>query len=112
MTKKLTLRRLQTESIKRMPEIMAKSSVPSTEYDMYYSLALAGEVGEFCNLLKKVKRGSRKLNKCMKKEMRHELADIQIYLVELAEILGVDLEAATIEKFNLVSKKYGCKILL
>ena len=70
--------------------------------------ALAGEVGELCNLLKKLSRG----DKIKKKDMAHEIADIHTYLSLLADKLDIDPEAAIIEKFNIVSKRWGSKYRL
>jgi NTP pyrophosphatase (non-canonical NTP hydrolase) len=39
-------------------------------------------------------------------EVRHELADVLIYLVRIADKLDVDLVAAASEKIELNSKKY------
>ena len=38
--------------------------------------------------------------------VKHELSDILYYLVRLADVLGVDLEAAFWEKLQLNEKKY------
>lgn len=55
----------------------------------HHALSLAGEVGEFCNLLKKVERGD-----CTFEEARAELAeegiDVFIYLANIFALLGVD----------------------
>jgi len=67
--------------------------------------ALAGEVGELCNYLKKLSRG----DKIPKKKMAHEIADILTYLSLLSDQLDIDMEAALIEKFNIVSKRWGSK---
>lgn len=112
MSKNLTLSRIQKKSTERYPEIMNKSDVPANQLDMYNAMALAGEVGEFCNLLKKIKRGSRKLDDKTRKEIAHELADAQLYLVACASSLDIELADAVVEKFNLVSKKYSCEIML
>ena len=109
---KLTIEKLQEVSTKRNPEVMENCIVPKEHWDLFFSNALAGEVGEFCNLIKKVKRGSRKLDAKTRKEIRHELADCQTYLVQCAESLGINLADATVEKFNLVSKKWRSKIVL
>lgn len=64
------------------------------EYDL---LALAGEVGEACNDLKKHLRGDFGVE-----ELRHRLAselpDILIYLVMAAAIMDIDLESAYFAK--------------
>jgi NTP pyrophosphatase (non-canonical NTP hydrolase) len=70
--------------------------------------ALTGEVGETANLLKKLRRG----DSVSMRDVADELADVQIYLDLLAAHLGVDLEHATISKFNEVSRKKGATTFL
>lgn len=76
-----------------------------------WAVALAGEVGELLNMLKKVRRGDYSISE-KETEIAHEFADIQIYLAKLASECWVDLAAATVEKFNLVSDKKGCDVKL
>ncbi|MFQ5883854.1 MAG: MazG nucleotide pyrophosphohydrolase domain-containing protein [Thermoplasmata archaeon] len=54
----------------------------------YWCLALAGEVGELCNLVKKETRDQVSLED----QIFEELADILIYLCMMANSVGVDLE--------------------
>lgn len=70
--------------------------------------ALAGEVGEMCNYLKKMSRG----DKIEKKVLAHEIADIMSYLSLLSDKLDIDMEEAIIEKFNIVSKRWKSKYRL
>lgn len=80
-------------------------------------LELAGEIGEACNWLKKYIRnreglvGGITLEEA-KGEIKKELADIQICLNLCAMSLDIDLEEATIEKFNETSKKYNIPVLI
>lgn len=83
-----------------------------------WAVALAGEVGEACNALKKLRRvedgiaqvsdEGRLLDSRAKAiaVIAEELADTMLYLDLVAQRLGIDLEAATIAKFNSVSAKY------
>jgi NTP pyrophosphatase (non-canonical NTP hydrolase) len=60
---------------------------------MHHSLALAGEVGEFCNIVKKIDRGSLNLGDAIvRKDLAFELADVYIYTLNLAGLMGIDLE--------------------
>ena len=70
--------------------------------------ALAGETGELCNFLKKMRRGE----KIDKKDLAHELADIITYADLLAATLDIDLGEAVKEKFNIVSKRWNSKYTL
>jgi len=56
------------------------------------TVALAGEVGEFANLTKKLVRGDLELE-AARPDLGAELADVFIYIVKLAEQLELDLEA-------------------
>ena len=59
----------------------------------YLALCLAGEVGEFANLVKKGIRGTHSLNDDeFHRAMAFELTDVFIYLMNLAAVLDVDLE--------------------
>ena len=73
--------------------------------------ALTGEVGELANLIKKVRRGDLTHAEAYQ-NMRDELGDIQTYLDLLAYQLQINLGDATAEKFNKVSRRVGCKVLL
>lgn len=73
-----------------------------------WGCALAGEVGEACNLIKKLHRGDH----VDRGAIAHELADVAIYLDILAGRLGIDLGAAVVEKFNIVSERVGSRYTL
>jgi NTP pyrophosphatase (non-canonical NTP hydrolase) len=69
---------------------------------------LAGEVGELCNMVKKIRRGSKTM-KQLKKEIAKELADVILYTCLTSKSMGIDLEASIIQKFNEVSKRLNSK---
>lgn len=75
---------------------------------------LAGEVGEACNVLKKLERerlgiaGSR----ATVDELLEELADVIICVDLIAMELGIDLEDAVRYKFNKTSDKVGLETKL
>jgi NTP pyrophosphatase (non-canonical NTP hydrolase) len=73
-----------------------------------WSNALAGEVGEACNLIKKLRRGE----VVNKDDIAKELADVVIYSDLLAVQFGIDLGQAVRDKFNEVSARVGSKIEL
>ena len=82
----------------------------------YWTTALAGEVGELCNMIKKMQRverggidgGSSYTAKDITKEMlKEEIGGIAIYLDLLASQLDISLEDAIIDTFNSKSEKYG-----
>jgi NTP pyrophosphatase (non-canonical NTP hydrolase) len=74
-------------------------------------MALTGELGELANFLKKVKRGDFTQGEAAP-HVAKELADVQIYLDLLAFRLGVDLGAATVQKFNEVSRRVKCDVFI
>jgi NTP pyrophosphatase (non-canonical NTP hydrolase) len=64
-------------------------------YLVHHSLALAGEVGEFCNIVKKIDRGSLDYDSAeVKYDLAMELADVFIYTLNLAGVLKIDLAQA------------------
>lgn len=73
----------------------------------YRGNELAGEVGEACNIVKKLERermgirGSRETVE----HLAEELADVVICVDLLAMSYGIDLEAAVKAKFNATSEK-------
>lgn len=79
--------------------------------------ALAGEVGEACNYIKKLRRlesnkvslnkSNAKEQKKLKAALAKELADVFCYLDLLSARLGIDLAQTIIDKFNEVSKRTG-----
>ena len=82
----------------------------------YWTTALAGEVGELCNMIKKMERvqrggidgGSSYTAKDINKEMlKEEIGGIAIYLDLLASLLDIDLQEAMVDTFNEKSEKYG-----
>ena len=75
----------------------------------YWTTALAGEVGELCNMIKKMQRverggvdgGSSYTAKDITKEMlKEEIGGIAIYLDLMASLLDIDLSEAIVDTFN------------
>ncbi|HEU4618132.1 MAG TPA: nucleotide pyrophosphohydrolase [Gammaproteobacteria bacterium] len=54
---------------------------------------------------------SRDLPQDVKAQVAEELADVQIYLVRLADKLGVDLEAAVAAKLEVNRRKYPADVV-
>lgn len=80
----------------------------------YRGNELAGEVGEVCNVIKKLERermgirGSRDTVD----HLAEELADVVICVDLLAMHYGIDLKAAVARKFNATSEKVGLRTRL
>lgn len=72
---------------------------------------LAGEVGEACNIIKKIERERLGLvgTRASMEELADELADVIICTDLIAMDLGVDLGEAIRNKFNKTSEKYNLK---
>lgn len=93
-----------------------------------WSNAVAGECGELCNIIKKVERGDyhkRKENQHDNAEYNNayaaaqyrvdigkEAADIVIYLDLLCQREGIDLGAEIVKKFNEVSARVNCRVVI
>lgn len=73
-----------------------------------WACAMAGECGEACNLIKKLRRGE----EISVTDIGEELADVVIYVDLLAARLGINLNDAVVAKFNKVSAKRGSEIKL
>lgn len=101
------LRRANTE---RQKEWDANDKLTLT----YWGNALAGEVGEACNVIKKIERERLGLmgSRATLDQLADELADALIYidLIGLAE--GIDMAEAVRRKFNATSEKVGLKTRL
>src|SRR5690348_6698183 len=110
---KLNLNILRKISVQRAKEgFKTYDNVPLT----FFTTALAGEVGELCNLIKKLERAkvggldagtTTKATDITKEMLEEEIGGILIYLDLLASLMDIDLEKATIETFNNKSIKYG-----
>ncbi len=55
---------------------------------LYWATALAGEVGEFCNLVKKLEEGGARGRGIRQDDLLEELADVDIYLLKTVVNLG------------------------
>lgn len=73
---------------------------------LFWSTALAGEVGELCNFIKKEVRG----DEISHSDLANEAADIVIYLDLLCKKLNIDLCEAIRYKFNEVSDRVNSPI--
>lgn len=71
--------------------------------------AVAGEVGELCNLTKKLGRGDANVKL---EDIGKEIADVVIYADLVATRMGLKLEDLVRQKFNEVSDRRGSDIKL
>ena len=105
-TADLTFKRLREYNVKRCNEYIRL--LDSWE-PMIWGGCCAGELGEFLNLAKKIKRGDIGITK---EDLAKELADTLVYLDLTAASLGIDLGQAVIDKFNEVSDRWNSPIKL
>ena len=83
-------------------------------WDQYHSpknlaMALSGEVGELSEIFQWLTEEASKsaaTNPDTSTEVRDELADVTLYLVRLASVLGVDLNEAVTQKLKKNAEKY------
>jgi len=80
----------------------------------YRGNELAGEVGEACNIIKKLVRARMGVpgSFTTTSALAAELADVVICADLIAGYLGLDLGFSVAEKFNTTSEKYGFKTRL
>lgn len=71
-----------------------------------WALAIAGEAGELCNLVKKVIRGDFSLED-KRQEILYEVADVMAYCDLLVTTLGGDTGEEVMRKFDIVSERIG-----
>lgn len=112
----LTFALLREANTQRLPTFKnARGELAHTEPDgsdwspSDWSNALAGEVGELANLIKKVRRGDFTLAQA-RDAVAKEIADVATYLDLLAMQFGIDVGAAVTAKFNEISERVGSPI--
>ena len=78
-----------------------------------WAVALAGEVGELCNVIKKLNRyrdglvGNKESASELSVMLWKEIADVYLYLDLFSAAAGVDLPTAIVKKFDEVSERNG-----
>lgn len=107
---KVTFEKFQELNEMRSDEVFHKGGLDEWS-SLEWSAAIAGEVGELCNLLKKCKRGDFTEEEKIK-EIAEEIADIIIYCDLLASRLNISTAGCVVSKFNEVSKKRRSTIFI
>lgn len=118
MKHKLNFDELRQANLQRLPVFKnskgqpAHSMIDGSDWSLgEWMNAVAGELGEAANIIKKIKRGDISLEEA-RPLLAKEFADILIYLDITAFRCGIDLGEATRDKFNEVSKRVDCDIFL
>lgn len=114
----LTFEELRIANTKRLPQFKnakgepAHSKADGSDWSLAeWMNAVAGELGEAANIIKKIKRGDISLADA-KPLLAKEFADIVTYLDITAMQAGIDLGKATVEKFNEVRNRVGSNVFL
>lgn len=110
----LTFKRLREADVQRTEQVFEKLTAWSPTD---WACAMAGECGEACNQVKKLRRlDGGPVNTILEEEVKsrigRELADLIIYADLLAARLGLDLDQEIIAKFNQVSRLTGSSVTL
>lgn len=78
-----------------------------------WGVAVAGEAGEMCNVIKKLNRcrdgiaGNKETKEQLMEKLKREMGDVVIYLDLLAQTIGCDLETIREEVFQRKSAEIG-----
>ena len=116
MTDGLTFNTLRQANAARLPEfknnlgLTAHEAADGSDWSLNdWAVAATGELGESCNVLKKVRRGDLTIEEA-RSLLKQEFADVIIYMDLLAKRAGIDLGEAVMETFNAKSVKVGSRI--
>ncbi|MBZ2207948.1 nucleotide pyrophosphohydrolase [Massilia soli] len=91
--------------------------VDERDWDQFHTpknlaCALSVEAAELLEHFQWLQAGQREeLGEAKLEQVRHEMADVMVYLVRIADKLGVDLGAAVIEKMALNRAKYPADLV-
>jgi NTP pyrophosphatase (non-canonical NTP hydrolase) len=101
---------LRSANIARQQELDAGNQLTLA----YRGNELAGEVGEACNIIKKIERERLSIagSRATVEQLTEELADVIICCDLIAMDCGIDLDAAVRAKFNKTSEKVGLRTRL
>ncbi|WP_416397144.1 nucleotide pyrophosphohydrolase [Allohahella sp. A8] len=100
-----------TDSLEYLTKAMAQFA-QERDWDQYHSpknitMALAGEVGELAECFQWLSEAeSASLDDKKRTAVADEIADIQLYLVRLADKLGIDILEASKRKLEKNERKY------
>jgi NTP pyrophosphatase (non-canonical NTP hydrolase) len=72
----------------------------------HHTLGLAGEVGEFANLVKKIDRGDTTVEE-IREQLGEEAIDVLIYLLNIFAVLEIDPDMVLYNKNNANWDRFG-----
>jgi NTP pyrophosphatase (non-canonical NTP hydrolase) len=111
----MSIERLSFDLLRRANEIRQREWDPTDAITLAYrGNELAGEVGEACNVIKKLERERIGLrgSRVTKEQLAEELADAIICIDLIAMQAGIKLDQAVADKFNATSMKYGLSVTI
>lgn len=94
-----------------------RTFVDERDWDQFHTpknlaCALSVEVAELLEHFQWLQAGQRdELGEARLEQVRHEMADVMVYLVRIADKLDVDLGAAVLEKMALNRAKYPADLV-
>lgn len=96
---------------KRLAEFASERDWEQFHSPKNLAMALAAEAGELVEEFQWLTEDqSASLDTTKKQAVAHELADVLIYLVRLADRLDVDLDVAVAEKIRINAEKYPVEL--
>jgi dCTP diphosphatase len=96
----------------RLAEFAAERDWEQFHSPKNLAMALAAEAGELVEVFQWLtETESANLDAAQKQAAAHELADVLIYLVRLADRLDVDLDAAVVDKIRINAEKYPVELV-
>lgn len=106
----LTISELQSANYRRNKEWDPQEKLTG----LFFATELAGEVGEACNVVKKLYRESLDIpgSRATDTQLGEELADVIIVACLLANYFDLNLDQIIRDKFNATSDKIGFKVFL
>lgn len=93
-------------------KLKARAFAEARDWDQFHSpknlvMALGGEISELLDLFQWLTEAqSRELSPEQHQAAAHEIADVQLYLLRLADKLGIDIAQAVEEKMALNEQRY------
>lgn len=100
-----TMKALAQQCLEDSARWFGDSHVPDSL--VHHTLCLAGEVGEFANVVKKIDRGSLSFDDpAVQAALKSEYADILTYMLNIAGILSLDPEAVYIQKREINEERF------
>lgn len=90
-----------------LKEILEKIENFGCDHPSYWGCAIAGEVGELCNIIKKHERDG--ISAKIFEDVTEEIADVFIYTVLIARYYNIDFEKSILDKLDKIALRRANK---